>query len=53
MCAKDFLQELRNGLIGKIKSADIDEIISDYTDIFNAGVEEGKSEDSVEDSISM
>ncbi len=45
MNKKDFLNELENALDGKLPEADIREITSDYADIFDNGVAEGKTEE--------
>jgi uncharacterized RDD family membrane protein YckC len=49
--ALDFLEELRNGLTGKVDEGDIEEILKDYRDIFAEGVAEGKSEDVISEEI--
>lgn len=45
MNKKDFLNELENALDGKLPESDIREITSDYADIFDSGVAEGKTEE--------
>lgn len=51
MKKSEFLRELKNALNNKLSKEDINEIISDYSDIFNSGIEEGKSEDDVSNEI--
>ncbi len=51
MKKNEFLRELENALKYKLSQEDINEIISDYTDIFNSGIKEGKSEDDVSNEI--
>lgn len=43
----DFLNELQNALEGKLSESDIREITSDYGDIFDNSVAEGKTEEEV------
>jgi Predicted membrane protein len=47
MNKKEFLNELENALYGKLSEADIREVTSDYGDIFDQGIAEGKSEEDV------
>lgn len=42
----EFLSELQYSLEGKLPIDEINEIIADYSDIFNSGISEGKSEES-------
>lgn len=51
MNKKDFLNELENALDGRLPQSDIREIISDYGDIFDGGVENGKGEEAVAEEI--
>ncbi len=45
MNKSEFLNELRNGLEGKLPESDIREITSDYGDIFDNNTADGKSEE--------
>ena len=47
MNKKEFLNELENALEGRLPQSDIGEIVSDYGDIFDNGVESGKREEIV------
>ena len=47
MNKKDFLNELENALEGRLPQSDMGEIVSDYGDIFDNGMENGKSEEDV------
>ncbi len=47
MNKKEFLNELENALSGRLTEADILEVTSDYGDIFDNGLESGKSEEEV------
>jgi uncharacterized RDD family membrane protein YckC len=47
MKKEEFLQELRNALDGKLSEADIDEITSDYGDLFDNKTAGGLNEDAV------
>lgn len=51
MKATEFLEELRNGLSGKVGEGDIEEILKDYGDIFAEGVAEGRNEDFISEEI--
>lgn len=45
MNKKEFLDELENALYGKLSQSDVREIISDYGDIFENSVAEGRTEE--------
>lgn len=47
MKCDEFLRELHTGLSGKLSESDITDILSDYSEIFTAGMEEGKTEEDV------
>lgn len=47
MNKKEFLNELENALDGRLSSLDIQEIISDYGDVFNSGMDDGKKEEDI------
>ncbi len=47
MNKKEFLKELENALDGRLSSSDIQEIISDYGDVFNNGMADGKAEEDI------
>ncbi len=47
MNKREFLDELENALSGRLSESDIREITSDYGDIFENGMENGKAEDAV------
>ena len=47
MNKREFLNELENALDGKLAESDISEITSDYGDIFDNSVENGKSEEEI------
>lgn len=47
----EFLRELENSLKGKLSQTDINEVLSDYGDIFDNGMIEGKSEDEIAENI--
>lgn len=51
MTKTEFLRELENALSGKIPSADINEVLLDYRDIFDSGIAEGRSEDDISEEI--
>ena len=45
MNKKEFLEELENALAGRLSQSDVREIITDYGDVFENAVSEGKSEE--------
>lgn len=47
----EFLRELENSLAGKLSETDINEVLSDYGDIFDNGMSQGRSEDEIAESI--
>ena len=47
----EFLRELENSLTGKLSETDLNEILSDYNDIFEDGFLENKDEDEISESI--
>lgn len=47
----EFLRELENSLKGKLSEVDINEILSDYNDIFEDGFLENRDEDEISESI--
>ena len=47
----EFLREMENSLAGKLSQTDINEVLSDYGDIFDNGMLEGKSEDEIAENI--
>lgn len=47
----EFLKELRNALEGRLPSSEIKEILSDYEDIFEASLKEGKEEEIISEDI--
>lgn len=51
MTKNEFLRELENSLKGLFSQEDINEVISDYNDIFDNGRIEGKSEDDISNEI--
>lgn len=51
MKKNEFLRELENALEGKLAQSDLLEVLSDYGDIFDNGLLEGKSEEEVSQEI--
>lgn len=51
MKKNEFLRELENSLKGKLSEIDINEILSDYNDIFEEGLWENRDEDEISESI--
>ncbi len=47
----EFLRELKNSLEGHLSNTDLEEILSDYGDIFDNGFLEGKSEKDISEEI--
>jgi uncharacterized RDD family membrane protein YckC len=51
MNKKEFLRELENSLSEQLPREDLNEILSDYRDVFDNGLAEGKTEDEIADEI--
>lgn len=51
MTKNEFLRELENSLIWQLSKEDVSEVISDYSDIFENGLIEGKSETDIADEL--
>ena len=47
----EFLRELENGLEGKLPDPEINEILSDYRDVFDNGTAKGRAEDEISKEI--
>lgn len=47
MRRNEFLTELRNGLVGRVSPAELEDILNDYRELFEEGLREGKTEEAI------